>query len=159
MSEFHKGNVYLQITEEEHDHANYAKRVNVVAGGAGLATIVVQSLASSATIFAVVNTVGSSSTVYTGVISSTGNTTVLVAPASNRFFLKNLHIASLGRAEVEIRSGATTLIPFTALSTTAGYFEHYGEVGLPARAQTDALVINLNGGATISYMANVRFDS
>lgn len=102
---------------------------------------------------------GSNSTVFTGVISATGNTTVLVAPASNRFFIKNLHISSLGRSEVEIRSGATTLIPFTSLSTTAGYFEHYGEQGLPARAQTDALVFNLNGGATISYMANVRFEA
>ena len=102
---------------------------------------------------------GSGSTVYTGVISATGNTTIVIAPASNRFFIKNLHISSLGRSEVEIRSGATTLIPFTSLSTTSGFASHYGEMGLPARAQTDALVINLNGGATISYMANLRFEA
>lgn len=102
---------------------------------------------------------GSGSTVYTGVISATGNTTVVVAPSSNRFFIKNLHISSLGRSEVEIRSGATTLIPFTSLSTTSGYAAHYGEMGLPSRAQQDALVINLNGGATVSYMANLRFEA
>src|SRR3990167_6743870 len=102
---------------------------------------------------------GSNSTVYTGVISTTGNTTVFVAPASNRFFIKNLHISSLGRSEVEIRSGATTLLPFTSLSTTAGFFEHYGESGLPGRAQADAFVVGLNGGSTISYMANVRFEA
>src|SRR3990167_655682 len=102
---------------------------------------------------------GSNSTVYTGVISTTGNTTVFVAPASNRFFIKNLHISYLGRSEVEIRSGATTLLPFTSLSKTAGFFEHYGESGLPGRAQADAFVVGLNGGSTISYMANVRFEA
>jgi ethanolamine utilization microcompartment shell protein EutS len=102
---------------------------------------------------------GSNSTVYTGIISGTGNTTILTAPASNRFFIKNIHISSLGRSELEIRSGATTLIPFTALATTSGYAEHFGEMGLPGRAQADALVINLNGGATISYMFNVRFEA
>lgn len=105
------------------------------------------------------NAYGSNSTVYTGVISATGNTTVLVAPASNRFFIKNAHITSLGRSEVEVRSGATTIIPFTSLSTTSGFTAHYGEMGLPARAQTDALVVNLNGGATIGYMFNVYFQS
>lgn len=102
---------------------------------------------------------GSNSTVFTGVISATGTATVVVAPASNRFFIKNAHVASLGRSEVEIRSGATTLIPFTSLSTTSGFNAHYGEQGLPARAQADALVVNLNGGATISYMFNVRFEA
>ena len=102
---------------------------------------------------------GSNSTVYTGVISATGAATVLVAPASNRFFIKNIHVSSLGRSEVEIRSGATTLIPFTSLSTTSGYALSFGEQGLPSRAQTDALVVNLNGGATVSYMFNVRFEA
>lgn len=96
-------------------------------------------------------------TVYSGIISATGNTTVFVAPASNLFFLKDLHISSLGRSEVEIRSGATTIIPFTSLSTTSGFHEYYGEYGKPSRAQADALVIGLNGGATISYAATVRF--
>ena len=102
---------------------------------------------------------GSGSTVYTGVISASGNTTVLVAPASNRFFIKNIHVSSLGRSEVEVRSGATTLIPFTSLSTTSGFAEHFGEMGLPGRAQQDGLVFNLNGAATISYMVNVRFEA
>lgn len=100
---------------------------------------------------------GSSATVFTQVVSATGFTTIFTPPASNRFFLKNIHISSLGRSEVEIRSGATTLIPFTALATTSGFASHFGELGLPARAQDNAFVINLNGGATISVMANVRF--
>ena len=96
-------------------------------------------------------------TVYSGVISATGNTTVFVAPVSNLFFLKDLHISSLGRSEVEIRSGATTIIPFTSLSTTSGFHEYYGEYGKPSRAQADSLVVGLNGTATISYAATVRF--
>lgn len=284
MSTEHHANMMNEITKEEHDGTNNAKRVNVVAGGVGLATI---TLVSTPTLFAVVNTAaagqasvvldtgvsfigivtvtnkdrtitgnltlsdaktfiglttttlgaspafigivtvtnrdqtitgnltlsdaktfiglttttlgaspafigivtvtnkdrtitgnltlsdsktfiglvtavpayGSGSTVYTGVISATGFTTVVVAPASNRFFIKNLHISSLGRAEVEVRSGATTLIPFTSLSTTSGFASHFGEMGLPSRAQADAFVLNLNGGATVSYMANIRYEA
>ena len=97
---------------------------------------------------------GSNVTVHTAVYSATGNNTLFIAPASNRFWLTNLHVASLGRAELEIRSGATTLIPFTALSTTAGYAHNFVPPGLPSRAQADALVVNLNGAATISIMAS-----
>lgn len=93
-------------------------------------------------------------TVHTQIVSATGNTTIFVAPASNRFFIKNLHVSSLGRAEVEIRSGATTLIPFTSLSTTSGFAVNYGEEGLPSRAQADGFVTNLNGGATVAVMVN-----
>ena len=96
---------------------------------------------------------GSNVTIHTGIYSATGNNTVFVAPASNRFWLTNLHVASLGRAEVEILSGATTLIPFTALATTGGYLHNFNPPGLPSRAQADALVVNLNGAATISVMA------
>lgn len=102
---------------------------------------------------------GSNVTIFTQVISATGNTTVFVAPASNRFFIKNLHVSSLGRSELEIRSGATTIIPFTSLSTTSGFLAHYGEMGLPGRAQADGFVVNLNGGATISVMASVYFQA
>lgn len=96
---------------------------------------------------------GSNVTIHTQVFSATGNTTIFVAPASNRFFLTNLHVASLGRSEIEIRSGATTLIPFTGLATTGGYIHNFGQPGLPSRAQADALVANLNGAATVSIMA------
>lgn len=133
--------------------------VNTGAAGVGNSMVTLNAGPNFIGLVTAIQAYGSGSTVYSGVISATGNTTVLIAPASNRFFIKNLHVSSLGRSEVEIRSGATTLIPFTSLSTTAGYFEHYGEMGLPARAQADALVINLNGGATISYMANVRFEA
>lgn len=102
----------------------------------------------------VVPSYGSNVTVHTQVLSADGAATIFEAPASNRFWLKNLHVASLGASEVEIRSGATTLIPFTSLATGGGYFEHFGNPGLPSRAQADALVVNLNGAATVSVMAN-----
>lgn len=136
----------------------------------GLATVVQSSSARSITgnitlsdskgfigLATVVPSYGSDATVYTGIVSSTGNTTVAVAPASNRFFIKNIHISSLATANYEIRSGATTLVPFTYTNAGSGFLAHYGEMGLPARAQQDGLVINLNGGATISYMFNVRY--
>lgn len=97
-------------------------------------------------------------TIFSQVISLTSTTTIAVAPASNLFFIKNLHVSSLGRSEVEIRSGATTLIPFTSLSTTSGFNPYFGEYGLPSRAQADALVVNLAvGSSTIAVMANLRF--
>lgn len=97
---------------------------------------------------------GSNVTIHTAVYSATGNNTLFVAPASNRFWLTNLHISSLGRAEVEIRSGATTLIPFTALATTGGYVHNFEMPGLPSRAQADSLVVNLNGSATVAVLAS-----
>ena len=39
MATNHSGNIENQILQEEHDGSNNAKRVNVVAGGAGLATV------------------------------------------------------------------------------------------------------------------------
>lgn len=105
------------------------------------------------------NSYGSNSTILTGVISATGFTTIAAPPNNTRFFIKNAHISSLGRSEVEIRSGATAIIPFTSLSTTSGFAAHYGELGLPFRAQNDNLVINLNGLATIAYMFNVRSEA
>jgi len=107
----------------------------------------------------IVPSYGSNVTIFTQIISASGNTTIFVAPASNRFFIKNLHVSSLGRAELEIRSGATTIIPFTSLSTTSGFATHYGEMGLPGRAQADGFVANLNGAATVSIMTSVYFQA
>lgn len=105
----------------------------------------------------VVPSFGSNVTIFTQIVSASGNTTVFVAPASNRFFLTSLQIGSLGRSEVEIRSGATTIIPFTALATTGGYIHDWALPGFPSRAQADAFVVNLNGAATISIMASTYF--
>lgn len=52
MSWDHTGNVLNSITQEEHDGDLNAKRVNIVAGAVGNATV---NIAGSATIFAVVN--------------------------------------------------------------------------------------------------------
>ena len=125
----HSGNMLNQVSFEEHDGDLNAKKVTMV----------------------------STATVFSGIISSTGNTTIFVAPDLNFFFLKDLHVSSLGRSEVEIRSGATTIIPFTSLSTTSGFFEYFGGYGKPSRATADSFVIGLNGGATISYAVTVRF--
>lgn len=139
--------------------------IGLVTVGGGLSNVNVVgnvTLSDAKTFIGLVTSVpsyGSNSTVYTGVISATGAATVLVAPASSRFFIKNIHISSLGRSEVEIRSGATTIIPFTSLSTTSGYALSFGEQGLPSRAQQDGLVVNLNGAATVAYMFNVRFEA
>lgn len=99
---------------------------------------------------------GSEATVYATVISATGNTTLFIAPASNRFFVKDIHVSSLGRSEIQFLSGATVFIPFTSLATTSGFAAYYGEMGKPARAATDALVANLNGGATVSIGVTYR---
>lgn len=82
----HKGNIQPFLDLEEHDGANYAKRVNVVAGtinAAGQATVVVQNLASAATIFAVVNTTaaGQASVVLDNSIAKIGFATVNIANA------------------------------------------------------------------------------
>lgn len=100
---------------------------------------------------------GSNITIHTAIISATGDATIFVAPASNRFFLKSLHVASLGRGEIQFKSGATTIIPFTALATTGGYIHDWPDVGYPGRAQADALVANLNGAATVSIGVSVYF--
>lgn len=101
----------------------------------------------------------SNTTSYYAVVSATGNNTIFVAPASNYFYLKDIFVSSLGRSELEIRSGATGLLPFTALATTGGYVGNFGETGLKSRAPADSLGVNLNGGATVAVMANVRFQT
>ena len=100
--------------------------------------------------------VGSNATIYVTTVSASGNTTLFTPPPSNRFFVKDIHVASLGRSEVQFLSGATVFIPPTALATTSGYAIYYGEIGKPARAQGDALVANLNGGATVSIGVTYR---
>lgn len=100
---------------------------------------------------------GGDVTIFTGIYSAAGAATIFVAPASNRFFLRSLHLSSLGRSEVEVRSGATTLIPFTSLATTGGYIHDWDSPGLPSRSQADALVLNLNSATTVSVMASTQF--
>lgn len=100
----------------------------------------------------------SDATVHTQVLST--GATIFVPAGGQRFFLKSIHIASLGRAEVEVRSGATAIIPMTALATTSGFYEHYGDNGLPARAADNSLNIVLNAAAantTITVATLSRF--
>lgn len=97
-------------------------------------------------------------TSFMSVYSATGNTSIFFPPAGKRWVLKDLHVASLGKAEVAIKSKDSYVIPFTSLATQGGYFEHYGEAGLAAKAANDHFGIQLNGAATISIMVNVRFE-
>ena len=100
----------------------------------------------------------SSYTSFATIYSATGNATLFVPPANKRWVAKDIHIGSLGKSEVAIKSGTGYIVPFTSLATQGGYFEHYGEAGLAADAADLAFVIELNGGATISVMTNVRFE-
>lgn len=105
----------------------------------------------------VTNNYGSNVTISTAIISAAGAATIFIAPASNRFFLTSLHVASLGRSEIEFRSGATTIIPFTALATTGGYAHDWNMPGYPGRAQADGFVANLNSAATVSIGVSYYF--
>lgn len=117
---------------------------------------------SSAYVGLVTSTPVPLSSLYTSVatiLSAAGaNVTLSIPPSGQRFVIKDLHVSSLGRNEVRILSGATILIPYTSLSTTAGFFEHYGDSGLRGKAVNDALVIGISGAATVSAMVNLRFE-
>jgi hypothetical protein len=93
-----------------------------------------------------------------GTFSATGNASLFAPPAGKRFVIKDLHISSLGRAEVNIKSNDAVLIPYTSLSTTSGLFEHYGEAGLAGAGADQIFALTLNGGSTITIMANCRFE-
>ena len=97
-------------------------------------------------------------TSFATTFSANGNASLFAPPSGQRFVIKDLHVASLGESEVEIKSGDKMLIPYTGLATLGGYFEHYGEAGLAAEAANDIFAITLNGAATISIMVNVRFE-
>lgn len=92
------------------------------------------------------------------ILSASGNATIFLPPNGQRFIIKDLLITSLGRGEVEIKSGANTLIPMAALATTGGYVVNAGDAGIRGKAVNDAFVVNLNSSATISLFTNVRFE-
>lgn len=97
-------------------------------------------------------------TSFATIFSTTGNLSLFAPPAGKRFVIKDLHISSLGRAEVNIKNGDKQLIPYTSLSTTSGIAAHYGESGLAAEAADDIFALTLNGAATVAIMVNVRFE-
>jgi len=97
-------------------------------------------------------------TSFSSVYSADGNATIFEPPSGERWVLKDIHIASLGESEVAIKSGVGYVIPFTGLATEGGYVSNFGEAGLAADGADQAFVVELNGAATISVMANVRFE-
>lgn len=96
------------------------------------------------------------------VISATGVATLVIPPAGQKIFVRNMHVASLGRAEISawrVNSGTATtaVIPWTALATTGGFVEFMGENGQQWGLADDGLTFALNGGATVGVKVDVRF--
>lgn len=134
----------------------------------GLATVVpgsnVTLNASSAFIglTTIVPTYLSTYTSLASIVSASGVATIAVPPSGKTFVIKDLFVSSLGKSEIawwSVSGSATiSLIPFTSLSTQGGYISNFGDAGLRGKAVDQSLTLSLNGTATISYMANVRFE-
>ncbi len=102
------GNIINEITHEEHDHANYAKRTVLV---------------SAPTIFAVVNTTvtsGANATIYS--VSGATGSTVLLASNANRKALSVFNDSS-AILYLKIGSGAS-INAFTTKLYTDDYYEN-----------------------------------
>lgn len=111
--------------------------------------------------FATVRTAPPPISTYTSfatIFSATGNASLFAPPNGTRWVLKDLIVSSLGRAELNIKSGDKQLIPYISLSTTSGFHFPFGMEGLAAEAADDIFALTLNGGSTISILANVRFE-
>src|SRR5882762_5226827 len=140
----HAGNAINQMTFEEHDGVNNAKRVNVVAGGVGLATV---NVASAATIFAVVNTgaAGISTVVngagdrFIGLVTNVqaGLTTL----ASSPNFIGLVTIAGMSSVTLVDSKGFIGLT-----TTTLGASPAF--IGLATVVIGNASVVTKNGGTT-----------
>lgn len=89
------------------------------------------------------------------IISSTGQTAISSAVASNYFYVKDLVVGSLGDAEVQFEEGSTVMIPYISLATKSGYVVNFGESGMRAGTANTAFNARLNGAATVSIMANM----
>lgn len=96
------------------------------------------------------------------VISAAGAATLVVPPSGKTVVIKDLFISSLGRGEINVcganGSATTVRIPYTALATTGGYISNFGDGGLRVGKPDDSLTFTLNSAATVSVMANVRFE-
>jgi hypothetical protein len=132
----------------------------------GLATVV--NGAGSAFIGLATVVVGSNVTTYqvpistytaiNSIYSASGAATLFLPPSGQRWVLKDVIVGSLGKSEVNISSATNVVIPYMSLATQSGYIGNFGDSGVRAKAVDQALVINLNGAATISVMTNVRFE-
>ena len=85
--------------------------------------------------------------------------TLVIPPASNKIFLRNLYISSLGNAEVSVWAvnSSTTIsrIPPSSLATQSGIDPHFGADGIQWGAQNDGLTVKSN--TTVGVMLDVRF--
>ncbi len=122
MSTDHNGgNIQNTVTLEEHDGVNNAKRVNVVAGGVGQATV---NVAGAATIFAVVNTGASSDPgTFIGLTTAViGNPTlyavVNTGAAEDPGTYIGLNTSTLGVGDRFI--GLTTVVQSSSVRSLAG---------------------------------------
>jgi hypothetical protein len=95
------------------------------------------------------------------ILSATGLYTIVVAPAGQKTFLRNVHVSSLGRSEISFWASGTAAssarIPWTSLSTTGGFYNFYGENGMQMGNPNFGLNVALNGAATVGVAVDVRF--
>lgn len=161
MSQQHQGNMIPEITFEEHDGINNAKRVNVVAGGVGLATV---TLVSTPTLFAVVNTAAAGD--VAAVVIGTWSTGLAYGCLTLAFIpqpvavITGTFVPSATEAEV-VTGGDTSIITLTDenwIAAGVGSFDLQRQniINGHNSAQSEALGWNLVPRATQNITGVVR---
>lgn len=136
MSATHRGNMLNEITFEEHDPVNNAKRVNLVAGDISVNSTATVTLYSTPTLFAVVNTAAAGqasvvldasknfiglATVNIGSSNATLFAVVNTAAAGQASVVLDNSIANIGFATVFQASSDRTIIGNLTLSDPKGF--------------------------------------
>lgn len=153
------GNVDVVTLPATPAGTNYIGLASVNIGGTLPALTAGANFIGLASVVPAFTPVTSNYTSLATVISASGNATLFVPPASNRWVLKDLVIGAQGNTQVGIRSGTKDVIPPIALASLSGFISNFGESGFRAAALNDSFVVVNNSAATISVTANVRFDS
>jgi hypothetical protein len=120
------------------------------------------TLSDSKTFIGLVTIVATYVSTYTSiqkVVSADGQTAISVAKATNFFVVKDLIVSSLGSGEIKFQEGNTDLTPLMSLATQGGFVSNFGDAGLRAGTVNTAFNANLNGVATVSITANLRFET
>lgn len=124
MSVVHAGQVQNQVTLEEHDGANNAKRVSIVSGAVGNATV---AISSAATIFAVVNTgaAGQASVVLDNSLAKIGFATIFPATAwpDPKAYIGLVTVGGIGTITLADPKGFIGLV--TAINVNGGSNKTY----------------------------------
>ena len=72
--------------------------------------------------------------------------------------LKDLLISSQGNQVVSVKSGTQEMFPPIGLATLGGFVMNNGDSGIRGKAVNEAFVLTLGATATLSVLANVRFE-